>query len=62
MDYDQEVENYWWCVQDLAEHMHHKGVSEVLIDVLRQYDRVRHREVNKSAVEASKALAEYSPF
>jgi hypothetical protein len=59
---DQEIEDYWWCVQDLAEHMHHKGVSEVLIDVLTVYDRVRHREANKAAVEASKALAEHSPF
>jgi hypothetical protein len=62
MDYDHEIDNYWWCVQDLAEHMHHKGVSEVLRDALTVYDRVRAREENKAVREASKALTEHSPF
>ena len=62
MEEDYEEADYYWCLQGLVEHMRHRGPLEVLRELLRVYDKVRVMEEYKPRTEASKGLAEHSPF
>lgn len=57
-----EEADFYWCLQDLCQHMRHRGPLEVLRELLRVYDKVSIMEEHKPRTEASKGLAEHSPF